>query len=355
MVQAKQIVTPDVLSGLKDDPNARGLGEQFGKATAAIQSMTGAISAIVNVSAKFAEAAAPSAVLVLNQAMYDFSAVIGQALTPIVRGAAEGIKMLGGVLLPVMRALTPVIAKLTGAFLSLLEQALPALETMGEIFVSVATVVGDLFDAISPLITVSIAFTTAFWEVVKTLLESLGSLFGEGTMGTFKSAIQTFSKFLLLGAAHLAVFIGKLFGVAGGGSFVEGLLKATDPNKPKPADITGMGVAKDAQFLGFQEYSKKVSQAALIAGTGAAPEKPANEWLKDVHAQLLKARAEEATALTEAMTKLEKWITETLPKRIAAAVKGEAWDISTDTMNKLDEVNPIPGFSALRRWALGDR
>lgn len=317
-----------------------------GEASKALQGLTGAVTGMVSQATKFVEAAAPSAVLVLNQALYDLTAVIGQTLSPVVQAASEAVKLLGGTLAPVMRSLTPVVQQVTGSLLALVEQALPGLESLGEMFVTLAAGLANLIDILSPIVTVATALTNVFLDLFTGLMEWLGSLIGPGS--GLKWAVQELAKAFLTAVAIISRSVYAFLGLAGGGRVLRSLIKTTAPKKvgENVEDITGTGVARDAQITNFSDYGKKIAQAALIAGMGAAPKKTDNAWLEELHGTLKDIENWQAMSGADLLVKLRGWLLDDLPPLLAQAIKSAA----STTFRSFGN-GALSGIAAEKSWA----
>lgn len=301
-----------------------GLGKVLattGDMASAFIKVTGAVTGMVSQATKFVEAASPSAVLVLNQALYDLTGLIGQALTPVVGAAAQAVKLLGGTLAPVVRELTPVMQELTGSLLTLVEQSLPGLQALAGFFVKLATGAARLVEIFTPMVTVATALTNVFLDLVTGLLGWLGDLLGMGT-GSVRWAMQEFAKGVLTSLAILSRAVYGFLGLAGGGSVLRSLIRSTAPKKvgENVEDITGTGVARDAKITNFQDYSRQVTQAALIAGSGAAPKKTDNAWLEDLHGTLKDIEEWQSMSGRELLISLKAWLLDDMPPRLAEAI-----------------------------------
>ena len=336
-------LAPDALPANKKKEEGPGVFEQLGAAlgavTGTIGAVVGGLQGIVGVAVKFVDAFAPAAVLVFNQALYDITAVIGQALVPIVYGAADAIKMVGAVLMPVMRSLTPIVSRLTGVFLQWVESAMPAFEALTEIVVMIADAFVTFLEIWMPIINAMQILGAVMWDLLKALVSWLASLFGGDVVNTLKSATQTIAKYMLLAAGAVAKFIGSIFGVAGGGMVMESLLKATNPEKEKKGDITGFGAAKDAKFQSFSDYGRAVTTASLLAGSGATPTKTDNQWLADTY-EMLKALEKNGKFTIQ---QLKEFVGEKFDELIEA-VKGEVKALPFAAVKSILPAWAVPTF-----------
>jgi hypothetical protein len=306
-----------------------------GLATAAAAAVT-AINGIVGASAHFVEALNPAAVLGLNLAIRDLTAVVGVALQPVVQAATGFARELGSVLLPIMQRLAPIVSRLADLFLDVAGKALDSFAKAVDSALPLAATFLDLLESssrlaetfqslsgatavLNPLLAllnlalkplawlsrqVSDAFATLapLGDALKALfgglagaLEGLGGLVGglqgldfvsgfiEGFANATKyaaDAIKNFTAGLLVGVARLAKFLD--FGTGLGDRFIGGLIKSLQPAQRQNAE--GLAVPLNPQIQSALSFSQQVDKAAFSAGLsgGKSKEQQEEDWRERV-------------------------------------------------------------------------
>ncbi len=219
---------------------------------ASIQSL-GSAAAVIT---PFVQAFSPSAVLLFEQAIYDTTAVLGSALTPVLHAASGMVRNFGDQILPLMQELQAPLAELSGALSSVANMFVNNLVAMVHPLVSA-------FAALTPIISgftaISTVWQTLLGGVINTVVEGLKAMFGGDGIKTnvefFRDAMQSLAKQAVLAAASLMKLTGH-------DNFVAGMIKALDSNK---GTSFGTGAAKNAQIQDVMSFGRQLATNAAMA------------------------------------------------------------------------------------------
>jgi len=310
-------------SGLSALPSAA-LGA-FSDALGAVVPILGGMGAALG---QFVGAFSPALMEQFSMAMKDVTAVIGQALAPVLQVLTGIVREVGAVLNPVMKELQPVFDKLAKALASLLVPIIENAAAMLQTLLPIITLLADALTALTPLFRVLSVLQAGLVELFKDMMASLlGSVDTKGAMASFKSAMEETAKVLIRTAAHIA----RAFGALG---FIEGMIKGIEGKTAKKQSSVGMAAPQGATVTDLSGYGNTVATAAFAAtGDLGDKEKKTEEWLKDIAGDLKGIKTGPSMLmqkLEELQGKVEVWITEDLPKAIAAALKTPAYEAGVD-------------------------
>lgn len=309
----------------------QGYAQKVGAALSAVHGVAeGVVSAfqkVVSSVTPFVAALNPSAILQYNQASKDLQASIGVGLQPILATATDALRTFASFVLPIAEKLAPVFERVGGAFTavaepvmavfsSLMDALLPladafavlleGLVPIGNILASVGQVVvaalspivaivsemikslGGLlgwFDILVAPIQALSAIFSGVGELVKSVFSGfagwLSGLLGGGTKGifdTFKGALESMAKSVILATASIAKAIGL-------DSIVSGMIQGLQGGEKK--DATGLSVATNPTVSDLSSFGRQVMQASLLAGEGVKDKADTtNAFLKDVVGEL---------------------------------------------------------------------
>lgn len=150
------------------------LGE-VGKAMAAVAAvaptMGAAIAGLGTVFGAFVSKANPAVVEQFNLAVNDTMAVIGQALTPVLRVLTEMMRMFGD-------TLASFASQLGGPLADILSSLMPIFQVFLEVFASVGQVVADVLKSVAPLIRIVAEGIRTVFEWIGRAVKWLLSLVG---------------------------------------------------------------------------------------------------------------------------------------------------------------------------------
>ena len=298
-------------------------GRGAGAGAAAQEALGGLVGAVNTTTLAFGLASAavvgsvqafsPAIVEQFNMALRDLSAVVGEALAPVLQGLTTIAREVGAVLQPAMRALAPVFETLTATVLQVL---LPVIDTWASVFQDLIPVINffaEVFSNVGTIARVGGAFLAGWIELLRqgaaALAGWIGGLTGlanpaQSFTDWLKTALQSVGEAAILAAGYLA----KLVGATG---FLDGMIKSLSkaPGKPGMAaaeDITGKGAAQNARVTTGADFEKSALAAAFVATGGGPEKKDTSDWLAEVVKQLEAIKAGDDNKVQQFLDKLNQ-------------------------------------------------
>lgn len=248
------------------------VGVAMGGITSVVTEATAAFGALGYTISSFVGAFAPGAVLAFQQSLYDFSAVIGSALLPvlnvmttIVRGAADAI-------LPLMTSLAPILDRIAEIFKGPL---MAGVRQAVMVFTNLLPIVDYLVTVMEGWSSVMQAVQAIFSGFMNLITSWIGSFAGpiKSAAEFFRTALQNLARSAILAAASLAKLLGA-------DSFIKGMITALG-GLDKPGSATGLGAARNAQITDATSFGRTVAIAAVTAaGTPAVSKEDA--WRESI-------------------------------------------------------------------------
>jgi hypothetical protein len=285
--------------------------------------VTGAFTQLQSAMSSFVGAFSPSAVLALNQAMYDLSAVVGSALLPVFNLLTSAVRQFSSILLPAVERLRPAIQTVADALGEMLDAAMMAVELLVEPLVflgNIVAAVAQVFSGLTPLLkswaVVAAGVQAVFVELFKALADSLGLGQFSEWVDQFKAAMRQLATAAIVAASQLARFLGF------GDAFDKGIRNALTGANRKSA--MGFGAAQDAKVgSDISGFGREVAALAALATTGGPGAKKDEEqqWRADT----LKALDQGQKFLKEFEEKVVKAI-EKAAIDIGQKITGQVYD-----------------------------
>lgn len=273
-------------------------GAQANSPTAALNALSPALGTLAVVASQaasgfqglasaispFVEAFDPSGVMMFQHAVRDVQAVIGSALSPVLRTMTEVVRALGDQLLPLVRKAQEPLARLSAA-LGVLAQVVVA---------NAANAFSLVIDALAPLVPLAQGLGSALEGglallsgALSQVAADLGALFAswgweagntESALENFRDAMQQATRQVILAAASLA----KL---AGMNAFLDGLISGLGGDRQKGAAFNFQAV-QNAQVTSASNYNRSLATAAAMASMAPDQLSKEDQWRKDVVKEL---------------------------------------------------------------------
>jgi hypothetical protein len=296
-------------------PGAGG-AQDFGtsKLTAGFEAVLGPLAGVtkqfdglIGAIAPFVSALNPGAMALLNDAMRNLQATVGQALLPVVEVLTDVFNQASGALGPVMRELAPVAAK----FAQVLTAAvIPEIEFLASVLDLLAPAFEVLIDLMKPYQEI----LALAYKALAVFVDILKGVFGTGFKAVFEQfmgVIQLVIKNLVL----LAAAVAKAFGA------VDFLKKFSDDLKKPPPEREQNAAPTNAAFKAFDQIQKDLALAAATAmGTGEAA-KTDNALLGEISKGVDDILAGKADVMTFIRHLFIDEVPPILAKAIVAAIK----------------------------------
>lgn len=284
----------------------------------------------------FVQAVNPGAILGFNMAMRDATAVIGQALAPVMTIATEVVREWANTLAPIARQMAPLFAQIARAF--------------GDMFISQIRLLFTYFQGLMPIIKSLLIVLSGLARIVTAVNEGLMVIIS-GFLGSFDGVedmvqkvvdgIVDFTKQIVRATVAVVAMVAKMVGATG---FLENMRKAAEKKGPDKEDTTGRAVPTGANFTAAESFGKSIATASFTATSAAAAPKKTDDFLDQI------AKDMDMIASTDIKQVIIEAIESASPA-IARAIAGGAKETLKAAGNAAYEWNPLKGAG---EW-LGDK
>lgn len=284
----------------------------------------------------FVQAVNPGAILGFNMAMRDATAVIGQALAPVMTIATEVVREWANTLAPIARQMAPLFAQIARAF--------------GDMFISQIRLLFTYFQILMPIIKSLLIVLSGLARIVTAVNEGLMVIIS-GFLGSFDGVedmvqkvvdgIVDFTKQIVRATVAVVAMVAKMVGATG---FLENMRKAAEKKGPDKEDTTGRAVPTGANFTAAESFGKSIATASFTATSAAAAPKKTDDFLDQIAKDMdTLANVDMKQVIIEAI--------ESASPAIARAIAGGAKETLKAAGNAAYEWNPLKGAG---EW-LGDK
>jgi len=305
------------------------LANAFANPMAAFKDLSGLVMS-------FVQAINPAAVMGFNFAMRDATAVIGQALAPVMTIATEVVREWANTLAPIARQMAPLFAQIARAF--------------GDMFISQIRLLFTYFQILMPIIKSLLIVLSGLARIVAAVNEGLMVILS-GFVGSFDGVedmvqkvvdgIVDFTKQIVRATVAVVAMVAKMVGATG---FLENMRKAAEKKGPDKEDTTGRAVPTGANFTAAESFGKSIATASFTATSAAAAPKKTDDFLDQIAKDMdMIANTDIKQVIIEAI--------ESASPAIARAIAGGAKETLKAAGNAAYEWNPLKGAG---EW-LGDK
>lgn len=305
------------------------LANAFANPMAAFKDLSGLVM-------NFVQAVNPGAILGFTMAMRDATAVIGQALAPVMTIATEVVREWANTLAPIARQLAPVLAEVARAF--------------GDMFMAQIRTFATIMQVLMPIIKAMYAVFSGLARIIAAISEGLMVIIS-GFMGSFDGfddmvrkvvdEIVDFAKQIVRATVAVVAMVAKMVGATG---FLENMRMAAEKKGPDKEDTTGRGAPTGANFTAAESFGKSIATASFTATSAATAPKKTDDFLDQIAKDMdMIANVDMKQVIIEAI--------ESSAPAIARAIAGGAKETLKAAGNAAYEWNPLKGAG---EW-LGDK
>ncbi len=262
----------------------------------------------------------PSAVMMLDHALTDVSAVIGSALSPVLRVTTDVVRAFSDALLPVMNDLAPILSEVAAVVGQVLMPVFGALSSALRPVIAVFSILLPPLQMLGDFAKFASVIFSGFMTAIS---EAFSAMFNwKGVGAVVDNARTGFQKF----TAAVIVAAGTLAKLLGANSFLRGMIDSLGANKGASFNIQAV---KNAQVTDAMSFNRQLATNAAMASMAPDAMSGEDKWRADVLKQLISVQDGSSNSLKELAS---------LARAIKEAMGWGKW---------LDRVNPFSQDSAI--------
>lgn len=297
---------------------------------AALEKATGALERIGGMLSSFVEKVSPATVEIFTQRVRDFKAVIGTAFRPILETITNLLKSLSDRLYPLVQKLLPVIERVAGEVAQTLirsfEDMAFSLGRSGGLFKVLIEFIGSLVKVTSDLMRVFLALQRFLIYAIVGAPDLNKKQDGKDIGDLAKDLFKKLHDAIMAAVKAVVLFAAKLMQAFGWERGLKALTTAFESmrgGKGEVKDTAGIAVAYNARWTTGLDLGREVMlqayRASAAGGPVKRPEEETNDWLKQIHEELVNLKLDEndwvkkmADSVNDAIKKVVDWISSVL-------------------------------------------